>query len=179
MMPSIYFIGNKNNASVERAKNFTKQLFPESDLLLTNKKNIIPENLEWWRGDYIVSFLSPLILPEYVLECAEIAAINFHPALPDYPGTQSAGRILLNKESNSGITCHHMTEAVDSGSIIRVRQFTVYPTDTLSSLIDRREAYALVMFFDVMGLIAEGLPLPESDYTWIHKKEVRCLGKST
>ena len=166
MIPGIYFIGGKNNAAVGKASNFIKQLSPEADILLTDKQNIIPENLERWRGDYILSFLSPLIIPEYILESAKIAAINFHPASPDYPGSRSAGKTLSNNEATSAITCHHMAKSVDSGSIIMVRKFPVYSSDTVDSLIERREAYALIMFFDLLDLILRGRPLPVSGYTW-------------
>ena len=168
-MPSIYFIGSKNNATVRKASNLVKQLFPEADILLTNKQNIIPENLEWWRGDYILSFLSPLILPVYVLESAKIAAINFHPASPDYPGSHTAGLILSNKETTSAVTCHYMVKPVDSGPIIMVRKFPIYDSDTVDSLIERREAYALIMFFNILDLILKGQPLPTSGYIWTRR----------
>ena len=47
----------------------------------------LPEDIQCWDGDYIVCFRSLFILPDSLLKKARIAAINFHTAPPEYPGS--------------------------------------------------------------------------------------------
>ena len=51
-----------------------------------NRDDKFPEDIEWWKGDYIVSFLSPWVISNSLLNRAKKASINFHPAPPEYPG---------------------------------------------------------------------------------------------
>jgi hypothetical protein len=91
--PSILFIGKKNDFFCECAMEFVKLHFSEHEILLGKKGEPFPEEAGWWRGDYIVSYLSPWIIPEHLLKRASKASINFHPGPPEY--RELDARILL------------------------------------------------------------------------------------
>ncbi len=78
-----------------------------------------------WQGDYIISYLSRWVVPAELLERARRAAVNFHPASPDYPGIGCNNFALYENAAEYGVTCHHMAPRVDSGEIIAVRRFPV------------------------------------------------------
>ncbi len=66
---------------------------------------------------YIISFVSPWIIPENLLNSAQKAAINFHPGPPDYPGTGCYNFALYEGTKKYGVTAHHMEKKVDTGNI--------------------------------------------------------------
>ena len=63
MKTSILFIGKKGNDYCEKAVEFIRlHFFEENIILLGNRGDKFPEDIEWWKGDYIVSFLSPWVI---------------------------------------------------------------------------------------------------------------------
>lgn len=56
---------------------------------------------------------------------------NFHPApLPEYKGRNLCYHALLNGEKEFGATVHYMDENFDTGDIIEVSKFPIFPEDT-------------------------------------------------
>jgi methionyl-tRNA formyltransferase len=179
----IFFIGKKNDFHCECAKKFIQLHFSDNEILLGKSGDHFPEDAGWWKGDYVISYLSPWIIPEYLLNRAEKASINFHPGTPEYPGIGCTNFAIYNNENTFGITCHHMNPKVDTGQIIAVRRFPLYDSDTVLSLTQRCYSYILTLFYEVMSLILEGKELPVSDESWKRKpykrKELNELCKIT
>jgi len=126
-----------------------------------------------WRGDYIISYLSRWIVPPAILANASKAALNFHPAPPEYPGYGPVNWALYDGVSEYGVTCHHMANRVDSGPIIKVLRFGVFPDDTVSKLLARTHVWQIELFDQVMGGIVAGGELPEADEQWGGKTHTR------
>ena len=166
MKPSFLFIGKKHDFYCEQAKAFLKLSCPEADCLLGTRTDRFPEEIGWWSGDYLISYLSPWIIPEYLLNRASIAAINFHPGPPEYPGVGCTNFAIYNRESLFGVTCHHMDPKVDTGKIIAVKRFPLLDADTVLSLTQRCYSYILTLFYDIVAGILKDLPLPSSDESW-------------
>jgi len=166
MPPSFLFIGKKHDFFCEQAETFVRLLCPETTVLLGTRGKQFPEELHWWSGDYIISYLSPWIIPAFLLDRASIAAINFHPGPPEYPGVGCTNFAIYNNESIFGITCHHMAPKVDTGEIIAVRRFPVFEADTVFSLTQRCYSFILTLFYEVISDILRGLPLPSAPETW-------------
>lgn len=116
--------------------------------------------------DYIISFLNAIIIPKRLLKKAKIAAINFHPAPPKYPGTGGYSYALYNGDKKFGVTCHHMDEYIDHGPIIAVDWFYIYANATIDSLLKRAHRRTLIQFVEIITLILHDAPLPKSSYTW-------------
>lgn len=104
-----------------------------------------------------------------MLARAKVAAINFHPGPPEYPGIGCTNFAIYNQESTFGITCHYMAAKVDTGEIIVVRRFPLFKTDSVYSLTQRCYAYVLTLFYEIVSSILEGNPLPKSEETWQRK----------
>jgi methionyl-tRNA formyltransferase len=73
----------------------------------------------------LIAFVTPVIVPQTVLERLGYGAFNFHPGPPSYPGWAPAHFALYNRETEFGATAHVMTEQVDAGPIIDVALFPV------------------------------------------------------
>ena len=125
-----------------------------------------PQSLYNWEGDYIVSFLSPWILPQEILDKAKKATINFHPAPPKYPGIGCYNFALYNDEKRYGVMCHHMLRKVDSGIIIGVKYFPLYGNETILSLKEKAMVHLTELFYEVMDIILSGKELPKSSENW-------------
>jgi methionyl-tRNA formyltransferase len=150
----------------QQAIEFTRRLFPQTEVYLGLPREPFPQEALEWQGDYIISYLCPWVVPAEMLARASKAAINFHPAPPQYPGTGCTNFAIYDEVSEFGATCHHMASKVDSGKIIAVSRFPVFEEDTVYSLTQRCYSYMLALFFDIIVKIARGEPLPESNENW-------------
>lgn len=103
--------------------------------------------------DYVISYLAPNILNKTILESAKIAAINFHPGPPKYPGIGGYNFALYNGDKQYGVVAHYMEEKVDSGKIFDQRFFAIFPNDTVERLKERSMSSLLDLFYHVMQQI--------------------------
>lgn len=116
--------------------------------------------------DYLFSFLNPIVLPQSVLGAARVAAVNFHPAPPRWPGVGCVSYALYHGDADFGVTAHVMTNTVDAGPIIRVLQFPIIEGEDNLSLSRRAVDYALVLYYEVLTVIASTGELPSSTQRW-------------
>jgi len=126
----------------------------------------LPEVCESWRGDLIVSYCSRWIVPQQLLKRASLAAINFHPAPPEYPGIGGLNWALYNYVASFGVTCHHMVPKVDAGPIIEVRRFPIFRCDDVESLLRRTHLHLELLGLEVLDRIANNEALPSSPESW-------------
>src|SRR5512141_2939953 len=163
---SLLFLGKDGDPDCMRALEFCRQRFEPLTYCLGKWGDPLPADIQGWEGDYIVSYLSRWFIPEALLQRARKAAINFHPASPDYPGIGCNNFALYENVTEYGVTCHHMARKVDTGRIIAVRRFPVYQTDDVDALLKRTYENQIALFFEIIALMAEGRELPVSDETW-------------
>lgn len=123
--------------------------------------------------DYIVSFSCPWVLPERLLCKARIAAINFHPGAPNYPGIGCTNFALYNGEHQFGVVCHHMSERVDAGNIILTKYFPIFSEDSVFSLTERTYHYLYALFMEIMDKLINHGNLPVSSEHWSRKPYTR------
>ena len=101
--------------------------------------------------DFLFNYLSPVIVPERILQSIRCSAINFHPAPSDWPGIGSASYALYEGDETFGVTAHVMTAKVDSGPIVRSLRFPIVPEDDCESLWNRALNFSLFLFYDVLA----------------------------
>ncbi len=180
---SILFLGKADDAYVEKAIAFCTANFDEVTTHVSGWGEPLPESVKSWEGDYIISYLSRWVVPQDLLEKAAIAAFNFHPASPDYPGIGCNNFALYESAKEYGVTCHHMAPTVDTGSIIAVKRFPIMDSDDVASILTRTYDYQLILFYEVLSAVLQGKGLPVSDEQWTRKpfsrKAFNELGKIT
>lgn len=123
--------------------------------------------------DLLLSFSSPWIIPVGLLQRARVAALNFHPGPPEYPGIGCTNFAIYHEETAFGVTCHHMAAKVDTGAIVAVRRFPLLASDSVKSLTDRCYHHMYALFVEVIGGALAGAPLAASDETWTRKPYTR------
>ena len=131
--------------------------------------DLFPQALYRTPCDYIINFLSRWIVPQEVLNLAKKAAINFHPASPDYPGIGCNNFALYENAPVYGVTCHHMLVSVDAGQIIATKEFPLYPTDNVESLLQRTYNALLFLFYEIIDFIIQDKPLKKKKKKWGRK----------
>ena len=81
--------------------------------------------------DLIFSFSYRKVIPVSILELAPLGAFNIHGALlPRYRGRACVNWAVLNGETETGVTLHHMVERVDEGRIVDQEVVLIGPNDT-------------------------------------------------
>ncbi len=134
----------------------------------------IPEGASFLKFDYVVSYLYPNVIPQSILKTAKIAAINFHPGPPDYPGIGCTNFAIYDGAERFGVTCHHMKAQPDTGDIIEVVYFPIHPTDSVWTLTQRCYSELEVLFFLTMDLVFKGEELPSRYCGWQQKPYTRA-----
>jgi methionyl-tRNA formyltransferase len=163
---SMLFLGKAEDPYCARALAFCQERFRQVTACLGAWGDPLPEAARTWQGDYIISYLSRWVVPESLLGRARAASFNFHPASPEYPGIGCNNFALYEGAEEYGVTCHHMAPKVDTGSIIAVRRFPVYPEDGVAELLERTYGHQLALFFEILDLLAKGKDLPVSEEGW-------------
>lgn len=84
---------------------------------------------------FIFSFYYRYLLGEELLACARRGAFNLHGSLlPRYRGRAPANWVLVNGESETGVTLHRMVKRADAGAIIAQQRVAIDAEDTALSL---------------------------------------------
>jgi methionyl-tRNA formyltransferase len=170
---SVLFLTKNDNDYAQRAADFVKRNFNQSHIFAGDRKQSLPAQVLNWKGDLMISFISSWVFPQQLLGNAGLAAINFHPGSPEYPGIGCTNFAIYNEEKEYGVTSHHMKAQVDSGSIIKVTRFPIREDDTVYSVT--QHCYQLIeeMFYELMERILQGKDLPVSDEQWKRRPYTR------
>ena len=130
-----HIITNKKDAFVlERAK---KMRVPAE--IITKKQNeegLLLQKIQELNPDLIVLAGYLLLFPAEIVKAFPNKIVNIHPALlPKFGGKGMYGNfvhqaVVANKETETGITIHYVSEHYDEGAIIFQAKTPVYENDT-------------------------------------------------
>lgn len=159
----VLFFGRAGCDATEKAVTHLKTLGCVVTLFKSERRGeVLPEDVKNWVGEYIFCFRSLLVLPKYILDRAKIAAVNFHPAPVEYPGSGCLNFALYEESNFYGVTAHLMNEKVDNGAILECRRFEIFQGDSVDTLLERTHVKLLDLFFDLVAdLVAGGAPALE------------------
>ena len=89
-------------------------------------------------ADVFLSVWYRRLLDEAVLALPRVAALNLHGSLlPAYRGRAPLNWVLVNGETRTGVTLHHMTVEADAGDIVAQEPLDILPDDTALALYGR------------------------------------------
>ena len=87
------------------------------------------------RPDYLISIQYPWILSRNIIDSMSGRVLNLHNAkLPDYRGHNTISHEILNQEKIHTTTLHWISEEVDRGRIVKIKEIEIYDNDTAYSL---------------------------------------------
>jgi methionyl-tRNA formyltransferase len=173
MISKIMLICKKDNHYCEEAVNFIKTHFDSVLIVRVARGERFPEICKQWSGEFIISYLSPFVIPENILKKASIAAINFHPGPPEYPGIGCTNFAIYNEENSYGVTCHHMDKNVDTGKVIWVKRFPIHINESVYSLTKRSYTHIQELFYQLMDSLIRQKTLPRSNEVWLRRPYTR------
>lgn len=169
----VLLLTKKNNEYAQRAAQFVIANFPGAIVFEGTREDRLPKDILEWKGDLLLSFVSSWILPAGLLQNAKVAAINFHPGPPEYPGIGCTNFAFYNGENEYGVTAHYMLPRVDSGSIIAVKRFPLKTDDTVYGVTQHCYQLLEEMFYEILERILHSKPLPVTDENWKRKPYTR------
>lgn len=152
----VLFLARKNDEYCNKAYIFLKKYFSNIKVIWSKspseKKNHLYFKKEF---DYIFSLRSYFILRKEILLKTKKAAINFHPATPEYRGFAPANYAIFNLDFNFGCTAHIMNQKLDSGPIINVTRFRISKKDSLKSVLLKTHNLQLKQFKMIIHKISQ------------------------
>ncbi|MFF0433748.1 formyltransferase family protein [Streptomyces sp. NPDC004327] len=170
----VLFIGDTSPWSRLAAEHL-RDVFDHVTVLLWDYGDPPPRLHEEWHGDHIFTFKADLILKPETLGRAAVSALNFHPAPPQFRGVGGYDFVLVQGGTEFGATSHHIVPRLDAGPIVKVNRFPIVPGESAASLSARTAAHCLVLFYEVIGMIANEHELPVSDEQWGERLYTRAM----
>jgi UDP-4-amino-4-deoxy-L-arabinose formyltransferase/UDP-glucuronic acid dehydrogenase (UDP-4-keto-hexauronic acid decarboxylating) len=93
------------------------------------------EKIKAMSPDVIFSFYFRQLLSQDILDIPPVGAMNLHGSLlPLYRGRAPVNWVLVNGESETGVTLHHMTSKPDAGDIVAQQKLSIAMEDTALTL---------------------------------------------
>jgi methionyl-tRNA formyltransferase len=152
----ILFICRKNDAWSLKIHKILKKNFSHITIFYSKSYNEkINSKIKSWKGDYIFSFRSLLILPNSIIKNAKIAAVNFHPGPPEYRGVGCLNYSVFNNESHYGVTAHLMNHKIDSGKILKVLRYRISRKKNLDEILEQTHQKLFLLIILFINLIAD------------------------
>lgn len=79
--------------------------------------------------DVLLSVHHRKIILREIFEKPKMGAINVHPYLYCYPGKDPVGRAIADENWHGSVGCHHITELVDSGEVVKELFIDIIPSE--------------------------------------------------
>jgi methionyl-tRNA formyltransferase len=107
--------------------------------------------------DYIFSFYYRFMIPEQILVCAKIAALNMHGSLlPKYRGRAPVNWAILHGETETGATLHVMEVKPDAGDIVGQVAVNIGPDETATDVFAKVSQAAVSVIDSVLPSLLKG-----------------------
>jgi methionyl-tRNA formyltransferase len=111
------------------------------------------------------------MLPEQVWKLPPMGTINLHASLlPQYRGAAPINRVLMNGETETGLTTFFIEKEIDTGKIILQETVPVDPDEDAGSLHDKMMITGAALLVRTVRAIAGGNP-PLIDQTALIRKQ--------
>ena len=118
--------------------------------------DLIPK-LQALAPDYIFSFYYRFMIPEQILSCAKIAALNMHGSLlPKYRGRAPVNWAILHGETETGATLHVMEAKPDAGDIVGQVAVSIGSDETATDVFGKVSKAAVSVIEQVLPSLLKG-----------------------
>ncbi len=132
--------------------------------------------------DLIVVTAYGQILPKKILELPKYGCINIHASLlPAYRGAAPINWVLLNGESETGVTSMQMSEGLDTGDMLIKKSTKIGENETYEELYSRLSLMGGEVLADTLKAVENGELAPQkqddslSSYSPMIKKEMSAI----
>jgi len=126
---------------------------PKADELI----DLIPK-IQALAPNYIFSFYYRFMIPEQILKCAKIAALNMHGSLlPKYRGRAPINWAILHGETETGATLHIMEAKPDAGDIVGQASVSIGPDETATDVFAKVSKSAATVIEKTLPNLIKGI----------------------
>ena len=131
----------------------------KNDLKFFQPKNLKNEDfvneLKKIKPDLII-VVAFRLLPEIIWKIPKLGAFNLHASLlPQYRGAAPINWVLINGESETGVTTFFIDKNIDTGEIILQKKLKIKKNDTAGSLHDKLIKLGKQLVLKTLELISE------------------------
>ena len=116
--------------------------------------------------DLIVVAAYGKILPKTILDLPKYGCINIHASLlPKYRGAAPIQRVILNGETETGVTAMQMAEGLDTGDMLMKISTPIGENETASELFERLSNLGAKLIVDTIKAVKSGniTPVKQDD----------------
>ncbi len=108
-------------------------------------------------------------VPKVLMESTKDGFINVHPSLlPKYRGGNPYSRVIMNGETETGVTIHFMDESFDTGDIIAQKPYHIHSKATMGTLFNELNVLGIELLLQVLQMYEleplPRLPQPRGDF---------------
>ncbi|NOY69101.1 MAG: bifunctional UDP-4-amino-4-deoxy-L-arabinose formyltransferase/UDP-glucuronic acid oxidase ArnA [Deltaproteobacteria bacterium] len=116
------------------------------------------ERIRRMAPDIIFSFYYRRLIKKKILDIPRLGGFNLHGSLlPRYRGRCPVNWVIVNGETETGVTLHEMTEKPDDGDIVCQEKITVDKDDTAESLHAKMRSAAAGMLDTILPEVRDGV----------------------
>ena len=142
---------NPDKFLIDFAKRKEIKLFIEKNV---NSESFL-EKISSCNLDLIVSMSFDQIFKKEIINLPKFKSINCHAGkLPFYRGRNVLNWVLINDESEFGITVHFIDEGIDTGDIIMQKSFSITDDDDYSTLLTKAYKECGVLLYESIKKIS-------------------------
>ena len=153
LMAGVNIVGvlgpKKDHNMYEDFRNFTysrRLNFIEYDEL--NEPQLIQKIKDLVEAAVVCSFNYKI--PKVLMEVTRDGFINVHPSmLPKYRGGNPYSRVIMNGETETGVTIHFMDEGFDTGDIIAQKAYHIHSKATMGTLFNELNVIGIELLLQV------------------------------
>ena len=121
------------------------------------KEPEVRERIATLAPDVLFSFYYRYLIPDAVLELAPQGAFNLHGSLlPQFRGRSPVNWVLVQGESQTGVSLHRMVARPDAGDLVDQEAVAIAPLDTAFTLFRKLEGAARRLLDRALPAIAAG-----------------------
>lgn len=137
----------------------------------TLREEGVLETLQELAPDIIVVAAYGRFLPKSILDLPQYGCINVHASLlPKYRGASPINAVILNDETETGVTIMQMAEGMDTGDMILAGRLPIEPEDTYGKLHDKLAPLGGELLLEALEQIEQGTAqrIPQDDVLATH-----------
>jgi methionyl-tRNA formyltransferase len=126
--------------------------------VLTSQKQIPKDE----KVDFVVSYMYRNLVRDYVIQLADVAALNFHAGpLPEYGGWAFYNVAILENAQEYGCTSHYMDNGFDTGPLLKVSKFPIEAKNETAYSLERKTQKKMIeLFAEFVNMVENGISLP-------------------
>ena len=108
-------------------------------------------------------------IPRVLMSATRDGFINVHPSmLPKYRGGNPYSRVIMNGETETGVTIHFMDEGFDTGDIIAQKAYHIHSKATMGTIFNELNVLGIELLLQVLQAYETEelprIPQPRGDF---------------